>query len=96
MLLALGPPEGDLVAAAEKSCRSSVATYTVRLGWIFGRQGRSEAIDVLLQEPYCVFGAGYVPFEALTGRLDGLISQYMLIENYSAADWLSALPDCQS
>jgi hypothetical protein len=91
MLLALGPPTEDLVATAETSCRSSVATYMVRLGWVFDRQGRGGEIDPLLWQPYLILGKGYVPSDSLFGRLDWLISQYLLIEDFAAADWLRSL-----
>ena len=91
MLLALGPPSEDLRETARKSCRSSVAIYMVRLGWIFQRQGRGEEIKPLLQAPYRILGRGYVPYDSVLGRLDGLIAQYLLIEDFGAADWLSSL-----
>lgn len=91
MLLAVGPPTEDLAATAERSCRSSVAIYMVRLGWIFDRQGRGGEIDTLLRQPHRIFGRGYVPRESLLPRLDWLISQYLLIEDFATADWLSSL-----
>ena len=91
MLLASGPPTGDLVETAEKSCRSSVATYMVRLGWIFDRQGRGGEIDPLLRQPYRILERGYAPNHSLPGRLDWLIAQYLLLEDFDAADQLSSL-----
>lgn len=91
MLLAVGPPTADLAAAAEKSCRSSVATYMVRLGWIFDRQGRRGEIDLLLRKPDRILERGYVPYDSVRGRLDWLIAQYLLIEDFAAADRLSSL-----
>ena len=91
MLLALGPPAEDLAAAAAESCRSSVAIYMTRLGWIFERQGRREEIRPLMQQPYRVLERGYLPTDSLLGRLDGLISRYLLREDFAAADRLSAL-----
>lgn len=91
MLLALGPPRKDLAAAAEESCKSSVATYMVRLGWIFERQQRAHEIDPLMREPYRILERGYVPFDSMSDRLDWLIAQYLLAEDYAAADWLSGL-----
>ena len=93
MLLALGPPSADLAETAEQDCRSSVATYMVRLGWIFERQGRGGEIDSLLKEPYLILERGYVPIDSVLRRLDWLISQYLLAEDFAAADWLSALRD---
>ncbi len=91
MLLALGPPHKDLTEAARESCRSSVATYMARLGWIFERQGRKQEIDALMQQPYRILERGYVPFDSMSGRLEWLIAQYLLAEDYAAADWLSSL-----
>jgi len=93
IFLALGPPAEDLRSAAEKSCKSSVATYLVRLGWTLERQGRGEEIERLLDEPYRLLGRGYVPWERLRPRLDSVIAQYLLDEDFTAADWLSALRD---
>ncbi len=93
MLLALGPPAEDLAGAAQKSCKSSVATYMPRLGWIFERQGRAGEIEPLIAKPYRILGRGYVPYDSLGGRLDWLIAQYLLAEDYAAADWLSSLRD---
>ncbi len=93
MLLALGPPAADLAETAAESCKSSVATYMTRLGWIFERQGRGGEIEILMREPYRILGRGYVPFDSVLGRLDWLIAQYMLAEDFAAADWLSALRD---
>ncbi len=91
MLLALGPPREDLAEAAEESCKSSVATYMARLGWIFERQGRQGEIDPLMREPYRILERGYVPAGAVLGRLDWLIAQYLLAEDFAAADWLASL-----
>ena len=91
MLLAMGPPTEDLACTAERSCRSSVATYMVRLGWIFDRQGRGGEIDLLMREPHRILERGYVPYDSLLDRLDGLIAQYLLIEDFAAADRLSSL-----
>ncbi len=93
MLLALGPPADDLAGAAEKSCKSSVATYMTRLGWIFERQGRAGEIDALMGQPYLILERGYVPFDQVAGRLDWLIARYLLAENFTAADRLSSLRD---
>lgn len=91
MLLAVGPPTEDLAATAEKSCRSSVATYMVRLGWVFDRQGRGREIDSLLRAPHLILERGYVPHASLRERLDWLIAQYLLIEDFETADWLASL-----
>ncbi len=93
MLLALGPPAEDLATAAGKSCKSSVATYMTRLGWIFERQGRGAEIEILVREPFRVLERGYVPLDSVRGRVDWLIAQYLLAEDFAAADWLSALKD---
>ena len=93
ILLALGPPPRDLAAAAEKEYKSSVATYMVRLGWIFERQGRPREIDALMTEPYRILERGYVPLDSVLPRLDWLIAQYLLAEDFAAADWLTALRD---
>ncbi len=91
MLLALGPPAADLTEEAGNSCKSSVATYMTRLGWIFDRLGRGEDIEPLMREPYRILERGYVPFDSLQGRLDWLIGRYLLAEDFAAADRLSAL-----
>ena len=91
MLLALGPPTADLATAAEKSCRSSLATYMVRFGWVLDRQGRGDEIDLLMREPHRILERGYIPWDSLVSRLDGLITQYLLLEDFAAADRLSAL-----
>lgn len=91
MLLAVGPPEGDVVELAAKSCHSSVATYLTRLGWVYDRQGRGDEIAPLLEAPHRILAKGYVPAESLRARLDWLISRYLLIEDFATADWLSAL-----
>ncbi len=93
MLLAVGPPAEDLAEAARKSCKSSVATYMTRLGWIFERQGRGAEIEFLMREPYRILGRGYVPFDSMQDRFDWLVGQYLLAEDFAAADWLSALRD---
>ncbi len=93
MLLAFGPPASDLAQEAAKSCKSSVATYMVRLGWIFDRQGRPGEIDLLMKEPYRILDRGYLPLDSMRTRLDWLISQYLLAEDYAAADWLTSLRD---
>lgn len=93
MLLAVGPPAGDLARAAARSCKSSVATYMVRLGWIFERQERQGEIDLLMKEPHRILGRSYVPFGSMRNRLDWLISRYLLAEDFAAADWLSSLRD---
>jgi hypothetical protein len=91
ILLALGPPADDLTAVQPDLCRSSVATYLTRLGWIFDRQGRTGRIEAFQRRPYLVLDGGYIPPDALAGRLDWLISQYLLIEDIAAADWLTEL-----
>lgn len=91
MLLALGPPAGDLTAERADLCRSSVATYLVRLGWILERQGRPGRVEAFEGAPYLVLGEGYVPTEAIAHRLDWLISRYLLAEDLAAADWLTRL-----
>lgn len=91
VLLALGPPASDLTPEQIDLCRSSVATYLTRLGWIFDRQGRAGRIEALLRRPYLVLAVGYIPPAALAGRLDWLISRYLLMEDVAAADWLTGL-----
>ncbi|MEM8931279.1 MAG: hypothetical protein AAGE94_08890, partial [Acidobacteriota bacterium] len=86
MLLAAGPPEDtDLREAARKSCKSSLANYVVRLGWIYDRQGRAEAIEPLIEQPYRLLALGYLPDAVVLERLDWLISRYLLDEDYAAA-----------
>ena len=93
MLLAVGPPAGDMTEEAKKSCESSVATYMTRLGWIFERQGKEGELDALMDRPYMILARGYVPFGRVSNRLDWLISRYLLAENFTAADWLASLRD---
>lgn len=91
ILLALGPPSEDLTAEQRDLCRSSVATYLTRLGWVFERQGRAGLMEDLERAPYLVLAMGYVPAEAVVSRLDWLISRYLLAEDMAAADWLADL-----
>ena len=99
MLLAVGPhgePFRDNGSSAQSpirpDCRSGVAVYTRRLGWIHERTSGRIATDALSLEPWRVFAAGYVPLDsALAQRLDWLVSQYLLEENLVAADALSDL-----
>jgi len=91
ILLALGPPSGELTAEQQDLCRSSVATYLTRLGWVFERQGRAGLMAGLERAPYLVLAMGYVPAEAVASRLDWLISRYLLAEDMAAADWLAGL-----
>lgn len=91
ILLALGPPADDLSEEERDHCRSSVANYLARLGWIFERQGRPEEIEPLQRAPYLVLDRGYVPARALAPRLDWLIARYLLAEDMPAADWLTGL-----
>lgn len=93
ILLALGPSGEPLTETIGKSCRSSVASYMERLGWIFERQRRAGDIDPLMQQPYRILAEGYVPDDSVLPRLDWLISQYLLIEDFRAAKWLSAFRD---
>lgn len=91
ILLSLGPPADDLTEEQRDLCRSSVATYLTRLGWVFDRQGRAELMGELERAPYLVLAMGYVPTEAVANRLDWLISRYLLAEDMAAADWLAGL-----
>lgn len=90
MLLARGPSPGDLRRQAEKSCLSSLATYLIRLGWIYDQQGRGDKINALLDNPHLIIAEAYVPAASLRPRLDWLISQYLLLEAFDTADWLSS------
>jgi len=63
----------------------------VRLGWVFDRQGRGREIDALLRAPHLILARGYLPYDSLRERLDWLIAQYLLLEDFDAADWLSSL-----
>ncbi len=91
MLLALGPPAENLCETAKKSCKSSVASYMTRLGWIFERQGRGGDIEPLMNQPHLILEKGYVPYDSLRERLDWLIGRYLLDEDFAAADRLSTL-----
>ena len=99
MLLAVGPHGEPFreASASEQSpirpdCRSGVRVYTTRLGWIHERSPGRVAVDALAREPWRIFEAGYLPLDSdLAGRLDWLVSQYLLEENLLAAETLSAL-----
>lgn len=91
ILLSLGPPADDLSAEQRDLCRSSLASYLARLGWVFARQGRGGQVEDLERAPYRILGFGYLPADALVNRLDWLISRYLLAEDMAAADWLTAL-----
>jgi len=91
ILLALGPPARDQSAEEKDRCGHTFATYLGRLGLVFERQGRAALLDELRRAPYLVLGMGYVPAQALEGRLDWLISRYLLAEDLAAADWLKGL-----
>lgn len=91
ILLALGPPAGDLTPERIDLGRSSVAIYLTRLGWIWERQGRTGRIEAFRRKPYLVLGEGYIPPDSVSRRLDWLISRYLLMEDVSAADWLTEL-----
>jgi hypothetical protein len=91
ILLALGPPADDLPAEERDLCRSSVPTYLARLGQVYERQGRGALTADLGRAPYRILGMEYVPAPALAGRLEWLISRYLLTEDMPAADWLRNL-----
>lgn len=91
ILLALGPPARDQTAEERERCGHNLATYLGRLGHVFERQGRTGSIAELKRAPFLLLGKGYVPARALAGRLDWLISRYLLAEDMAAADWLRAL-----
>lgn len=99
MLLAVGPHgepigehEASHAAAIRKDCRSGIRVYTTRLGWILERvPGRTTTAE-LLEAPWRIFAAEYVPLDAgLARRLDWLVSQYLLQEDLEAAEALTEL-----
>ena len=94
MLLALGPRgEEQLVRKpGRESCRSSVATYADRLVLVLDESGRSELALQVGRAPFKALEWGYLPLDTrLAGRLDWLISEYLLAENLVAADTLAEL-----
>ncbi|NIL99485.1 MAG: hypothetical protein GTN89_00635 [Acidobacteria bacterium] len=99
MLLAAGP-HGEPLAGLESSdhavirpdCASGIRVYTDRMNLIHERVPGRIATQAIREEPWSIFSAGYIPFDAgLASRLDWLISQYLLEENLGAADTLAAL-----
>jgi hypothetical protein len=93
ILLALGPPARDLAPGEKARCGINFPTFLGRLGLVFERQGRGAVLGDLQRSPFLVLGMGYVPAQALLGRLDWLVSRYLLAEDLAAADWLRELQE---
>jgi hypothetical protein len=99
MLLAVGPQGEPLrehdtsdLSPIRKDCRSGVPVYTERLGWILERTRGRTTVAELQAAPWSIFETAYLPLDAELGRrLDWLISQYLLEENLTAAEALTAL-----
>ena len=70
----------------------NVRLFIERLGLVYAQQGRSELTAQLLDAPYAVFDLGYIPLDRqLARRLDWLVSEYLGLENFPAANELLAL-----
>jgi tetratricopeptide (TPR) repeat protein len=85
LLLAVGPED-------KGPDTRNVYLFIERLGLVYAQQGRSELTETMLAEPYTVFALGYIPLDnVLARRLDWLVSEYMGLENYRAANALMQL-----
>jgi len=94
MLFALGPDAVEVGSAypGRRGRLSSVTIYAARLNMLYGLLGRDDLAAETERTPYRVLERGYIPLDAATaGRLDWLISQYLLAEHFAAAEWLSDL-----
>ncbi|MEL7058751.1 MAG: hypothetical protein AAGN46_01870 [Acidobacteriota bacterium] len=92
-LLSVGAPRGLEAEVSATSCLSSVGVYLKRLGWIAERQGWAEEHASWVAAPYRILAARYIPDRVVRSRIDGLIATYLLLEDYAAADWLTAWQD---
>ncbi len=90
MLLSRGP--GSAATPGISGKPSSVAIYVARLQHLYESQGRADQARKLGEHPYLLLEQGMLPLDAaLAHRLDWLVSEYLLAENFSAAERLSEL-----
>ena len=81
-----GRAVGELMLSAGPWDRR-IGLFIDRLGSIYQQLGKQDAIEALKEKPYLIFEKDYIlPNARLAKRLDGLMADYRIAQNQTAAN----------